>query len=122
MSRSLRSPHEPSGRSGGGHGGLAWELGYVGIDAVLVPTPPRAFGGGVCEPVEIPRKLAVVVRCKRNIVLQRVDMQLNKLASDTMRSCPCHLRLRASLTMPLMTGKTNVRTVDGPAVTDGDKH
>ena len=102
--------------------GLLGELGYVGIDAVLVPMPPRAFSGGVCEPVETPGKLAVVVGCKRNIVLQRVDMQLNKLASNTMRSCPCHLRLRASLTMPLMTGKSNVRPVDGPAVTDRDKH
>jgi len=102
--------------------GLLGELGYVGIDAVLVPAPPRRFGGGVREPVEIPRKLAEVVRCERNIVLQRVDMQLQKLASNTMRSCPCSLRLRASLTMPLMTGKTNVRPVDGPAVTDRDKH
>jgi hypothetical protein len=56
--------------------GLLGELGYDGIDAVLVPTPPRAFSGGVREPVEIPRKLAEVVRCERNIVLQRVDMQL----------------------------------------------
>jgi hypothetical protein len=24
--------------------------------------------------------------------------------------------------MPMMTGKTNVRPVDGPAMTDGDKH
>ena len=24
--------------------------------------------------------------------------------------------------MPMMTGKTNVRPVDGPAVTDRDKH
>lgn len=102
--------------------GLLGELGYVGIDAVLVPTPPRRFGGGVREPVEIPRKLAEGVRGERNIVLQRVDMQLHKLASNTMRSCPCYLRLRASLTMPLMTGKTNVRPVDGPAVTDRDKH
>ena len=43
-------------------------------------------------------------------------------ASNTMRSCLCYLRLRASLTMPLMTGKTNVRPVDGPAVTDRDEH
>jgi hypothetical protein len=42
--------------------GLLGELGYVGIDAVLVPTPPRRFGGGVREPVEIPRKLAEGVR------------------------------------------------------------
>lgn len=55
------------------------ELGYVGVDAVLVPTPPRRFGGGVREPVEIPRKLADVVRCQRNIVLQRVDLQLHDL-------------------------------------------
>ena len=48
--------------------GLLGELGYVGIDAVLVPTPPRAFSGGVREPVEIPRKLAEVVRCERNVV------------------------------------------------------
>lgn len=59
--------------------GLLGELGYVGIDAVLVPTPPRRFGGGVREPVEIPRKLAEVVRGERNIVLQRVDMQLHNL-------------------------------------------
>jgi hypothetical protein len=99
------------------------KLGYVGIEAVRrAPRGPGFFGGGVREPVQIPRKLAEVVRCERNIVFQRVDMQLHKLASNTMRSCPCHLRLRASLTMPLMTGKTNVRTVDGPAVTDRDKH
>jgi hypothetical protein len=30
--------------------------------------------------------------------------------------------LRALLMMPMMTGKTNVRPVDGPAVTDRDKH
>jgi hypothetical protein len=54
--------------------GLLGELGYVGIDAVRVPTPPRRFGGGVRGPVEIPRKLADVVRCQLNIVLQRVDM------------------------------------------------
>ena len=102
--------------------GLLGELGYVGIDAVLVPTPPRAFSGGVREPVEIPRKLAEGVRGERNILLQRVNMQLHNLASNTMRSCPCYLRLPASLTMPLMTGKTNVRPVDGPAVTDRDKH
>jgi hypothetical protein len=42
--------------------GLLGELGYVGIDAVLVPTPARRFGGGVREPVEIPRKLAEGVR------------------------------------------------------------
>jgi hypothetical protein len=59
--------------------GLFGELGYVGIDAVLVATPPRRFGGGVHEPVEIPRKLAEVVRGERNIVLQRVDMQLHDL-------------------------------------------
>ena len=59
--------------------GLLGELGYVGIDAVLVPTPPRRFGGGVREPVEIPRKLAEGVRGERNIVLQRVDMQLHNL-------------------------------------------
>jgi hypothetical protein len=59
--------------------GLFGELGYVGIDAVLVATPPRRFGGGVREPVEIPRKLAEVVRCQRNIVLQRVDLQLHDL-------------------------------------------
>jgi hypothetical protein len=59
--------------------GLFGELGYVGIDAVLVATPPRRFGGGVHKPVEIPRKLAEVVRCQRNIVLQRVDMQLHNL-------------------------------------------
>ena len=44
------------------------------------------------------------------------------MASNAMRSCPCYLRLRASLTMPMMTGKTNVSTVDGPAVTDRNKH
>ena len=54
--------------------GLLGELGYVGIDAVLV-----RFGGGVREPVEIPRKLAEGVRGERNIVLQRVDMQLHNL-------------------------------------------
>src|ERR1700676_2228952 len=59
--------------------GLLGDLGYVGIDAVLVPTPPRRFGGGVREPVEIPRKLAEGVRGERNIVLQRVDMQLHFL-------------------------------------------
>jgi hypothetical protein len=59
--------------------GLLGELGSVGIDAVLVPTPPRRFGGGVREPVEIPRKLAEGVRGERNIVLQRVDMQLHNL-------------------------------------------
>jgi hypothetical protein len=59
--------------------GLLGELGYVGIDAVLVLTPPRRFGGGVREPVEIPRKLAEGVRGERNIVLQRVDMQLHNL-------------------------------------------
>ena len=59
--------------------GLLGELDYVGIDAVLVPTPPRRFGGGVREPVEIPRKLAEGVRGERNIVLQRVDMQLHNL-------------------------------------------
>ncbi len=59
--------------------GLLGGLGYVGIDAVLVPTPPRRFGGGVREPVEIPRKLAEGVRGERNIVLQRVDMQLHSL-------------------------------------------
>jgi len=59
--------------------GLLGELGYVGIDAVLVPTPPRRFDRGVREPVEIPRKLAEGVRGERNIVLQRVDMQLHNL-------------------------------------------
>jgi len=59
--------------------GLFGELGYVGIDAVLVATPPRRFGGGVHKQVEIPRKLAEVVRCQRNIVLQRVDLQLHDL-------------------------------------------
>jgi hypothetical protein len=44
------------------------------------------------------------------------------LASNTTRRCPCYLRLRASLMMAMMTGKTNVRPVDGPAVTDRDKH
>jgi hypothetical protein len=93
-----------------------------GIEAVRrAPTPPQAFRR-LSESVEMPCKLAEVVSCGRNIVLQRVDMQLHKLASNTMRSCPCYLRLRASLTMPLMTGKTNVRPVDGPAVTDRDKH
>lgn len=48
---------------------LLGELGYVGIEAVLVPKPRRRFGSGVREPVEIPRKLAEVVRCERNIVL-----------------------------------------------------
>jgi len=32
------------------------------------------------------------------------------------------LALRAPLMMPMMTGKTNIRPVDGPAVTDRDKH
>jgi hypothetical protein len=32
------------------------------------------------------------------------------------------LRLRAPLTMPMMTGKTDVRPVDGPAVTNRDEH
>jgi hypothetical protein len=59
--------------------GLLGELRYVGIDAVLVPTPSRRFGGGLREPVEIPRKLAEGVRAERNIVLQRVDMQLHNL-------------------------------------------
>jgi hypothetical protein len=55
--------------------GLLGELGYVGIEAVRrAPTPPGRFGGGVREPVEIPRELADVVRCELNIVLQRVDM------------------------------------------------
>jgi hypothetical protein len=49
-------------------------------------------------------------------------LQLAPRASNTMRECPCYLRLRAQLMMPLITGKTNVRPVDGPAVTDGDKH
>jgi hypothetical protein len=49
-------------------------------------------------------------------------VQLGFWASNTMGSCPCYLRLRASLTMPLMTGKTNVHPVDDPAVTDRDKH
>jgi hypothetical protein len=49
-------------------------------------------------------------------------MQLHNLASNVMRWCPCYLRLGASLTMPVMTGKTNVGPVDGPAVTDRDKH
>jgi hypothetical protein len=49
---------------------LLGELGYVGIEAVRVPTPPGRFGGGVREPVEKPRKLAEVVSCERNIVLQ----------------------------------------------------
>jgi hypothetical protein len=44
------------------------------------------------------------------------------LASNTMRRYPCYLRLHASLMMATMTGKTNVRPVDGPAVTDRDKH
>jgi hypothetical protein len=44
------------------------------------------------------------------------------LASDTTRWCPCHLRLGSPLMMPMMTRKTNVRPVDGPAVTDRDKH
>ena len=48
---------------------LLGELGYVGIGAVLVPTLRRRFGSGVREPVVIPRKLAEVVRCERNIVL-----------------------------------------------------
>jgi len=38
-----------------------------------------------------------------------------------MRWCPCFLRLRAPLMMLMMTGKTNVRPVDGPAMTDRDK-
>ena len=59
--------------------GLFGELGYVGHRPFLVPTPPRRFSGGVREPVEIPRKLAEGVRCERNIVLQRVDMQLHNL-------------------------------------------
>jgi hypothetical protein len=59
--------------------GLLGELGYVGIDAVLVAAPPRRFGGGVHKPVEIPRKLAEGVRGQRNIVLQRVDLQLHDL-------------------------------------------
>ena len=32
------------------------------------------------------------------------------------------LALRAPLMMPMMTGKTNIRPVDGPAVTDCDEH
>ena len=32
------------------------------------------------------------------------------------------LRLRASLMMLMMAGETNVRPVDGPAVTDRNKH
>ena len=49
--------------------GLLGELGYVGIEAVRrAPTPPRCFGGGRREPVEIPGKLAEVVRCERNVV------------------------------------------------------
>jgi hypothetical protein len=59
--------------------GLFGELGYVGHRPFLVPTPPRRFSGGVREPVEIPGKLAEVVRCERNFVLQRVDMQLHNL-------------------------------------------
>jgi hypothetical protein len=39
-------------------------------------------------------------------------------AYNAMRRCPCYLRLGVSL----MTGKTNVRPVDGPAVTDRNKH
>jgi hypothetical protein len=38
--------------------GLPGELGCVGIDAVLVPTPPRRFGSDVREPVDIQPKLA----------------------------------------------------------------
>jgi hypothetical protein len=68
--------------------GLLGELGYVGIDAVLVPTPPRRFGGGVREPVEIPRKLAEGVRGERNIVLQRVDMQLPQPGATGGPDCP----------------------------------
>ncbi len=83
--------------------GLLGELGYVGIDAVLVPTPPRAFSGGVREPVEIPRKLAEVVRCERNIVLQRVDMQLHKLASNTM----CLVLVNIALDAPRSLGFAN---------------
>jgi hypothetical protein len=68
--------------------GLLGELGYVGIDDVLAPTPPRRFGGGTREPVEIPRKLAEVVRCERNIVLQRVDTQLHNLGPSGVPICP----------------------------------
>jgi hypothetical protein len=39
-------------------------------------------------------------------------------ASNTMCWCPCYFRL---LMMPMITGKTNVGPVDGPAVTDRDK-
>ena len=97
--------------------GLFGELGYVGIEAER-PRRPRRFSGGLREPVEIPGKLAEVVRCRAE---HRAAASRDAIP-HTMRSCPSYLRLRASLTMPLMTGKTNVRPVDGPAVTDRDKH
>ena len=77
--------------------GLLGELGYVGIDAVLVPTPPRRFGGGVREPVEIPRKLAEGVRGERNIVLQRVDMQLHNLGPSGVLSARTPYTKRVAL-------------------------
>ena len=92
--------------------GLLGELGYVGIDAVLVPTPPQHFSGGVREPVEIPRKLAEVVRGERNIVLQRVDMQLHNLGPSAvliartpqMNGCPHSVIRLSMLEMVSLTG------------------
>jgi hypothetical protein len=41
--------------------GLPGELGYVGIDASLVPTPPRVSAAACAEPVEIPAREGVRV-------------------------------------------------------------
>jgi len=46
----------------------------------------------------------------------------SSLAYNMMRRCPYYLRLRASLIKPMMTGKSNVRPVDGPVMTNRDKH
>ena len=77
----------------------------------VIPQPLSSFqDGGDLPRVQVPGLLARDAG--------RLTGDCPEMASNAMRSCPCYLRLRASLTMPMMTGKTNVSTVDGPAVTD----
>ena len=58
--------------------GLLGELGYVGIDAVLVPTPPGVSAAAYASRSDTAQACGGV-RGERNIVLQRVDMQLHNL-------------------------------------------